>query len=61
MVTIELDQQEWVDLYARKMMENLHTWQGPLGVDDQYKQLIKKELACFFDDPLKRSLVETTY
>ena len=61
MVTIELDQQEWVDLYAGKMMENLHTWQGPLGVDDQYKQLIKKELASFFADPLKRSLVETTY
>ena len=61
MLKMELTQQEWVEEYSEKMMEKWHNWQSPLGIDDQYKQLLAKELAGCYTDPLKRELVETTY
>lgn len=61
MATLELTQQEWVEKYADKMMANWQNWQGPLGVDESYKQLLTKQLAASFAEPLKRDLIERTY
>lgn len=61
MTTLELTQQEWVEQYADKMMACWKNWQGPLGVDEAYKQVLTQQLAASFAEPLKRDLIERTY
>ena len=61
MATLELTQQEWVEQYADKMMSRWHDWPGPLGIDENYKQNLTKQLAACFAEPLKRDLIERTY
>ena len=61
MATLELTQQEWVEQYAGKMMACWQNWQGPLGIDENYKQTLTAQLAASFAEPLKRDLIERTY
>ena len=61
MAISEQTQQEWVEQYAVKMMACWRNWQGPLGVDEDYKQTLTKQLAACFAEPLKRDLIERSY
>ncbi len=61
MATIEITKEAWVDTYSERILLVWQQLQGPLGIDDQYSQQVKDQLDDFFDDPLKRSLIETTY
>jgi len=36
-------------------------WQTPLGVAPAYTTYITADLAQFYDDPLKRMFIETSY
>lgn len=62
MAICERTKQDWIQEYAERILKAWQNWQGPLGqVDDSYIEQVKKELDSQFDDPLKRSLIETTY
>lgn len=61
MATLEMTQQEWIEKYADKMMGCWQNWKGPLGVDDDYKKVLMKQLAAAFAEPLKRDMIERTY
>ncbi|AQT69509.1 hypothetical protein STSP2_02700 [Anaerohalosphaera lusitana] len=51
----------WIDKHARSILMLWAGMQSPLDVDPNYLQHIKEELESCFEDPLKRSLIETSY
>lgn len=52
---------QWIQMYAEKMLNAWKTWQGALGVADAYIEQIKEDLSLFYDDPLERAFIENTY
>jgi len=61
MSTVEQTKQAWVDEYAERILRVWLNLKSPLGVDGQYSKQVKDQLDEYFDDPLKRGLIETTY
>jgi hypothetical protein len=61
MSTVGVEKQAWIDEYARRILQVWLSLQAPLGVDGQYSQQVKNQLDEYFDDPLKRGLIEMTY
>ena len=59
----ELDtgKRKWLRKYSRRLLRIWLQRQTPLGVTPVYIGQIEKDLARFYDDPLKRRFVETTY
>ncbi len=55
------DKQQWVSEYAKRILQNYHTWETPLGIDDSYVEKIKQDLMEDFENPLRKSLIEETY
>ena len=59
---LELTKDDWIGQYASRILQMWRQRQGPLGrVDEGYLEQLKEELEQYFDDPLKRSLIETSY
>jgi len=61
MTTIEVTKEMWVDEYANRILQVWHKWPSPFGLDKQYSKEVKNQLSEYFDDPLKRDLIEMTY
>ena len=61
METSTITKQDWIDIYADRMLHTFDKWQSPLGIDPNYSEVLKKQLEDYYDDPLKRSLIETSY
>ena len=61
MSTVDVTKQDWVNKYAERILRVWHSLHGPLGIDGQYSNQVKNQLDEYFDDPLKRGLIETTY
>jgi hypothetical protein len=62
MTTSTITKEAWVSKYAHRILTLWQQWKGPLGgADENYIEQVKKDLAQQFDDPLKRSLVESTF
>ena len=61
MPTVDPNKQAWVEKYAGRILLVWHNLQSPLGIDGQYSRQVKDQLDEYFDDPLKRGLIETTY
>ena len=59
--TNTISKEEWMHEYAQRILRMWQTWQTPLGVDDRYCEVLKEQLSEYFDDPLKRELIEATY
>ena len=57
----KMDKREWIQKYACRMLNLWLRWQTSLGVAQDYVQQIKKDLSRFYDDPLKKIFIETTY
>ena len=59
----ELDsgKRKWLQKYSRRLLRLWRQRQTPLGVPPVYIGQIEKDLARFYDDPLKRTFIETTY
>ena len=53
--------QNWVDSYADRILHTFDKWQSPLGIDPDYRKVVKEQLEGYFEDPLKKSLIETSY
>ena len=52
---------EWAHHHATKIHAFWLQWQSPLGIAYNYIEQIKNDLMEFYDDPLKRTFIETTY
>ncbi|MCK5172098.1 MAG: hypothetical protein KAR47_01830 [Planctomycetes bacterium] len=61
MPATETAKQDWVDEYASRILQFWQSQEGPLGVDTNYTHQLRAQLDDFYDDPLKRSLIETSY
>jgi hypothetical protein len=61
MSTVDATKQAWVEKYAGRILRVWRNLQSPLGIDGQYSEQVKCQLDEYFDDPLKRGLIETTY
>ncbi len=61
MATITIPKEEWMHKYAQRILKVWQTWQTPLGIDERYSEVLKDQLSEYFDDPLKRELIEATY
>ncbi|HIJ67235.1 MAG TPA: hypothetical protein HPP87_02960 [Planctomycetes bacterium] len=61
MPTTDVTKQAWIDKYAERILNVWLNLKSPLGVDGRYSKLVKDQLDEYFDDPLKRGLIETTY
>ncbi len=53
--------QNWIDNYADRILHTFDKWQSPLGIDPDYSNVVKDQLKTYYDDPLKKSLIETSY
>jgi hypothetical protein len=53
--------EQWLDEYADRIMKIWQNWETPLGVDDDYSLTVRKQLTEYFDDPLKKELIESSY
>jgi len=61
MSAVDLKKQDWVNKYAERILRVWLNLKSPLGIDRQYSRQVKDQLDEYFDDPLKRGLIETTY
>ena len=61
MTTITISKEEWMQEYAQRILNMWQTRQPPLGIDDGYCEVLKDQLSEYFDDPLKRELIEASY
>ena len=61
MSTVNKTKQVWVNKYAKRILKVWLNLKSPLGIDGQYSKQVKNQLDEYFDDPLKRGLIETTY
>ena len=59
--TPDTSKEKWLQKYASRILTVWSQWQTPLGVAPTYTDRIKKDLVRFYDDPLKRMFIETTY
>jgi hypothetical protein len=57
----DIGKKKWIQRYSRRLLRLWLQWQTPLGVACAYTEQIKKDLATFYEDPLKRMFIETTY
>ena len=53
--------EEWLRLYAGRVLRTWLRQQAPLGLARSYLDQIKRDLADCYDEPLKRTFIETTY
>ena len=59
--TTDISRTEWARKYAQKILKLWQSQDSHLGVDDNYAQHIEEQLLSFFDDPLMRDLIESSY
>jgi len=59
--TPDINREKWLQKYASRILMVWSQWQTPLGVACAYTDKIKMDLTRFYDDPLKRMFIETTY
>jgi len=57
----DTSKEKWLQKYASRILMVWSQWQTPLGVAPAYTDRIKTDLARFYDDPLKKMFIETTY
>ncbi len=57
----DISKQSWIDIYSGKILRMWGRWESPLGIDEDYLSQLKNELSEYFDDPLKRALIESSY
>jgi len=57
----EHDKNKWTSYYAARILKAWKTRQTSLGIDKNYFHKIKTDLDEFYDDPLKKSLIEESY
>jgi hypothetical protein len=57
----DVGKKKWLRKYSRRLLRLWLQRQTPLGVAPVYIGQIEEDLANFYDEPLKRVFIETTY
>ena len=57
----DMGKKKWLQKYSCRLLRLWLQRGAPLGVPPVYIRQIKEDLAKFYDDPLKRMFIETTY
>ena len=57
----DTNKEKWLQMYASRILMVWSQWQTPLGVAPAYTNRIKRDLARFYDDPLKKMFIEASY
>jgi hypothetical protein len=62
-VHAELDTRKnrWIQKYSQRILKQWLRRQTPLGIAGTYVEQIKEDLVTFYNEPLKRIFIETTY
>jgi hypothetical protein len=53
--------EQWVQRHADQILRLWRRWQTPLGVAPDYARQLEKDLAEFYEQPLIRTFIESTY
>ena len=54
------EKEEWAEKHARLFQRRFEQWQKPFGIDsEEYLRHLRKDLIDFYEDPLKKSLIES--
>ena len=61
MTATNIAKEQWAAEYARRILKLWQEQRPPLGIDSRYAKNIEEQLESYFDNPLKRELIETTY
>ena len=56
-----LPKADWVSLYTERVLKAWQRQAAPLSPTAAYADHIRKTLACFYSEPLKRAFIEQTY
>jgi len=57
----DISKRKWLQKYSRRLLRLWLQRQTPLGVASAYVGQIEEDLAKFYNEPLKRMFIETTY
>ena len=53
------EKQQWAEEHARCLQRLFEQWQNPLGISgNEYRKHLKAELSDYYDQPLRKSLIE---
>ncbi|MHC4363193.1 MAG: hypothetical protein ACYSTZ_10220 [Planctomycetota bacterium] len=56
----EKEKQTWAEEHARRLQRQFEQWQKPLGIDGrEYQRFLSEELYDCYNEPLRKSLVES--
>lgn len=53
--------EKWIQKYAERILKLWSQWQTPLGVSVKYVEHIKQDLTEYYEVPLKKRFIESTY
>ena len=57
----DITRDKWIHIYSLKLLKLWLQQQPPFDIAFNYTTQIKKDLADFYEDPLKRKFIEATY
>ena len=57
----DIAKKKWIQKYSRRLLKLWLGRQTPFGVAGTYAEHIKEDLAEFYENPLKKKFIETTY
>ncbi|MHC4572760.1 MAG: hypothetical protein ACYS76_01285 [Planctomycetota bacterium] len=56
----ESEKLRWVEEHARRLQRRFEQWQKPAGIDGrEYHKYLIQELCHCYDEPLRKSLIES--
>ena len=61
MTNNESDKSKWADFYASRILQAWKHLDPPVEIEEDYAKRLATDLAAFYDDPLKKTLIESTY
>jgi hypothetical protein len=60
MLASEREKREWVEKHARRLQGRFAQWQKPLHINGaEYRKYLIQELSDCYDEPLRKSLMES--
>ena len=54
------EKQKWAEEHARRLQQRFEQWQKPFGIDGaDYHRYLIEQLCDFYNEPLRKSLIES--
>lgn len=61
MISPDIEKQQWIEQYAERIIKLWQQQHPHFPIDYNYSQHLTDQLNDFFDDKLKKELIESTY